>query len=291
MKSLVKFKLHTTTTRFDKQVINYSHVPYPFVTIFDKETFSDYSKYMNKIVKIFLCWLIVLMSLMSGAFLLWTKIAPQAYAQSTQDKIDAIKLKIKSVVAAADGKVTSATKTRLIELISNKIKASPNVIITDIYVYFLKEVKRLRTSDQVIAITDVSSAWSASNQTNTSASNGPDFSISYANIDGAISLDQKFATISVKLKNNGSTYISDGLGSLKFGCKWLDWAIYPYRSYVDNTNIGSNSELVLTVSNVYIANLTSTKGFKLLACKIDSSDLISESNEDNNVVNVSVQIY
>ena len=81
------------------------------------------------------------------------------------------------------------------------------------------------------------------------------------------------------------------MGSLKFGCKGVDWQLYPYRSYTDNQTISTNLEIITEIPNVYIGNLTTNKGFKLLTCKIDSSNLIAESNEDNNSVNVSIQIY
>lgn len=213
-----------------------------------------------------------------------------AYAQSS---VDSIKERIRVVVMAADGKVSLTTKNRLIEIIAEKIKTSSNAVVVDLYVYFLKEVKKLRTNDEIIAI---STAWwypstTTDSQSSAPQASGPDFSVSFASTQWWIVVDQKFVTISIKIKNNGLSFSPDGLGSLKFGCKGIDGTIYPYWSYTDTQIIWSNSELVLEVPNVYIGNLTSNKGFKLLTCKIDSSDLITETNEDNNFVNVSVQIY
>lgn len=86
-------------------------------------------------------------------------------------------------------------------------------------------------------------------------------------------------------------YKADGQGSLKFGCKGVDGTVYPYRSYLENAPaIATNGEVTMEVPSVYIGNLTSNKGFKLLVCKIDSSDLISESNEDNNWINVTINV-
>lgn len=213
-----------------------------------------------------------------------------AYAQST---VESIKSKIRIVVISADGKVTLATKNRLIELISNKIKASSNPVVTDIYIFFLREVKKLRTSDEVIPLSQIWSTQNQSPQDQSNAVNGslPDFSISFASIPSAVSLDDKYAPVSIKIKNNAQAYSPDAMWSLKFGCRWVDGNIYPYRSYVDNQIIWSQSEISIEVANVFVGNLTSSKWFKLLTCKIDSSDLIDEENEDNNFVNVSVQIY
>ncbi len=213
----------------------------------------------------------------------------QANAQSS---IESIKARIKSVVWAADGKVSRATKVRLLELISNKIKASPNAIITEVYIYFLKEVKKMRTSDEIIAISDMSqSNTSTSSNQSTTNYNLADFSISFANVSQAINIDDKYAPISVKIKNSWLSYNPDSLGSLKFGCKGIDGNIYPYWSYVDSQIIWNNSELSVEIPNVFIGHLTASKWFKLLNCKIDSSDLIDESNEDNNSINISIQIY
>lgn len=214
---------------------------------------------------------------------------PKAYTQSS---IESIKARIKSVVWAADGKVSQATKTRLLELISNKIKASPNSIITEIYIYFLREVKKMRTSDEIIALSQTTNNTNTiTNQPTTNNSNLADFSISFANIAQSVNIDDKYAPISVKIKNTWMDYNPDSLGSLKFGCKGIDGNIYPYWSYVDNQIIWNNSELSVEIPNVFIGHLTASKWFKLLSCKIDSSDLINESNEDNNYINISIQIY
>ena len=71
---------------------------------------------------------------------------------SAQSTVDSIKQRIQTVVASVDGKITLETKNRLVNIISNKIKTSTNAIITDIYVFFLREVKKLRTIDQIVAI-------------------------------------------------------------------------------------------------------------------------------------------
>jgi hypothetical protein len=207
-----------------------------------------------------------------------------------QSAVDSIKSKIVSVVSSADGKVTLATKNRLIEVITSKIKTSTNDIITDIYIFFLKEVKKMRTSDEILSISNnyPNATYQPNNQTPTS---GPDFFVPFATVAGSVSLDQKFATLSIKIQNQGLAYAPDSMGSLKFGCKGVDGQLYPYRSYTDNQTISTNWEIITEIPNVYIGNLTTNKGFKLLTCKIDSSNLIAESNEDNNSVNVSIQIY
>lgn len=219
----------------------------------------------------------------------WHDASVQVAAQST---IDSIKTRITNVVASVDGRVSSETKNRLINVISGKIRTTSNAVIVDIYVHFLREVKKLRTADQIVPI----SADTSNNTVTIAATNiaswWPDFMVTFASVAGSVQLDQKFATLTVKIKNSGTTYSSDGLGSLKFGCKGVDWEIYPYRSYLETAPpITTNNEVVFEVPNVYIGNLTSNKGFKILVCKIDSSDLISESNEQNNQVNVNLQVY
>lgn len=195
-------------------------------------------------------------------------------------------------MANVDGKITAETKYRLTDIISNKVKTTTNATIADIYIFFLREVKKLRTIDQIVAI----DAWTtnsanSSNDTSSNSSAGPDFMVTFANASSSVQLDQKFATLTVKIKNAGTTYSSDGLGSLKFGCKGIDGEIYPYWSYLETAPpITTDNEVVFEVPNVYIGNLTSNKGFKILVCKIDSSDLISESNEQNNFVNVSLNV-
>lgn len=150
----------------------------------------------------------------------------------------------------------------------------------------------MRTVDEVVALSQISSHTTATNTNTTQTiSNNPDFSIQFASIPNAIAIGDSYVPITVKIKNLGSDYTPDGLGSLKFGCKWIDGNIYPYRSYIDNQIIWNNAELSIEVPNVFIWHLTASKWFKLLSCKIDSSELIDESNEDNNFVNVSIQIY
>ncbi|MFA7284934.1 MAG: hypothetical protein WC004_03875 [Candidatus Absconditabacterales bacterium] len=215
---------------------------------------------------------------------------PIAQAQST---VESIKIKIAEVVSRVDGKVTLATKTRLIEVISARIKTSYNPVIIDIYVFFLREVKKLRTSDEIVPIGTVTTTPSSTTPPATTApAVGPDFAVTFAAIPGTVQLDQKFATLTIKFKNMGTMYSSDGLGSLKFGCKGIDGTLYPYRSYLETAPpIATNGEVTLEVPNVYIGNLTSNVGFKLLVCKIDSSNLVTETNEDNNFVNVTVQVH
>ncbi|MBP7008109.1 hypothetical protein KBB05_05390 [Patescibacteria group bacterium] len=86
-------------------------------------------------------------ALLPEFFFIHNKSTDNAFAQTT---IDTIKAKITTVVNAADGKITLVTKNKLIEIISNKIKASPNATITEIYIHFLREVKKLRTIDEII---------------------------------------------------------------------------------------------------------------------------------------------
>jgi len=82
-----------------------------------------------------------------------------------------LKNRIKTVVASADGKVSKATKDRLLVLITNKIKASPNAVITDIYIFFLREVKKMRTSDEIIALADISNSSAVPNSNSSSTTN------------------------------------------------------------------------------------------------------------------------
>ena len=260
--------------------------------IFDNNEQSDYNRNMKRTVKrVILVW--ALFTTMWWGFFPNTifnqkwLLTPTVHAQSA---VDSIKSKIVSVVSSADGKVTLATKNRLIEVITSKIKTSTNDIITDIYIFFLKEVKKMRTSDEILSI---SNNYPTNNYepTHQVATSGPDFFVPFATIAGSVSLDQKFATLSIKIQNQGLAYAPDSMGSLKFGCKGVDGQLYPYRSYTDNQTISTNWEIITEIPNVYIGNLTTNKGFKLLTCKIDSSNLIAESNEDNNSVNVSIQIY
>ncbi|HMY80628.1 MAG TPA: hypothetical protein PK048_02175 [Candidatus Absconditabacterales bacterium] len=216
-----------------------------------------------------------------------------AHAQTSSSQIDGIKSKITTIVSSANGKITLATKNRLIELISNRIKASSNESVTDIYIHFLREVKKLRTIDEIVPISslgDVSSSVSPSPTTPTPHS-GPDFSISFASLGGQITIGQKFAPLSLKIKNNGSEYTPQTLNGLKIGCKGVDGGIYPYWSYSDNQSIPTGGEIIIDIQNVVVGHLTTSKGLKLLTCKVDSADMITEINEDNNIVNVSIQLY
>jgi hypothetical protein len=158
----------------------------------------------------------------------------------------------------------------------------------------------LRTSDEIIPIqwwgTFILSPTSSSiNTQNNQSTKGSlwssDFIISFATTQGTIQIGDKFVNLSIKIKNNGWSYKPDGLWSLKFGCKGVDGKIYPYRSYTDNQIIDSQNELVIDVPNVYIGNLTNSKWLKLLTCKIDSSDLVGESNEDNNIASITISLF
>jgi hypothetical protein len=121
---------------------------------FDNNGVSDYIYYMKWICKqvilIVLCTFLLL-----GHFLPISNphtISSAIPTSQAQSAVDSIKSKIRTVVSAADGKVTLATKNRLIELIAGKIKTSSSAVIIDIYVFFLKEVKSLRTIDEVVSI-------------------------------------------------------------------------------------------------------------------------------------------
>jgi hypothetical protein len=61
----------------------------------------------------------------------------------------------------------------------------------------------MRTSDEIIAISDMSqSNTSTSSNQSTTNYNLADFSISFANVSQAINIDDKYAPISVKIKNS-----------------------------------------------------------------------------------------
>lgn len=81
-----------------------------------------------------------------------SKVIPLTNYVYAQSSLDTIKAKISSVVMTANGKITVTTKNKLIEIISNKIRASSNETTSDIYIHFLREVKKLRTSDEIIPI-------------------------------------------------------------------------------------------------------------------------------------------
>lgn len=258
---------------------------------------------MKAFHKILVVWLLIssmaVNALLPEFFFIHNKSTDNAFAQTT---IDTIKAKITTVVNAADGKITLVTKNKLIEIISNKIKASPNATITEIYIHFLREVKKLRTIDEIINLWEWTfilspssqpSSQTVSSQTTTSVWSSwlPDFSISFATAQGTIQQGDKFVNLSIKLKNMGKLYKPDWLGSLKFGCKGVDGKIYPYRSYTDNQIIDNQNDVTIDVPNVYIGNLTTSKWLKLLMCKIDSSDLISESNEENNTATITISLF
>lgn len=209
------------------------------------------------------------------------------YAQSSDTSV--IKQRITDVVSRVDGKITPEVKNNILTIITNKIKTISDATLLDIWVHFLREIKRLRVVWEIVNINTpvVNNTTTTNTVDNTSTIfSNVDFVVDFASITVTPTLWQKFATVRVRIKNIWDTYVPTSNTMLKFGCKGIDGNYYAYWTYNSYENISKNWELIFEIPNVTISNLTTSPWYKILSCKVNPDNITPESNYENNTVSI-----